>query len=278
MPTFNFSSYYLNKNLSDVDIVITVPTDSLEGGPGRQPAEQLPGHGIVLANVSCLFKAQIEQQEAKSARIILDVGHDQVIIDHMAFVYACSWGHWEFCLSHACSCQEHSVSDPACCNACAQVAAARALVQYVYTGILPEYAQHPEKEPLLVHMLHLAHLYKVVDCAVACLDALMAMQLLQLDTVHLVYSLLPEATDLPGYKSLMEHCNSHLHQLFGNLEATVANPEMLDRLHKLPHAGVLLTEINRVVVEKQHAQDGSCLSKPQLASSACPLSAARAFV
>lgn len=119
-----------------------------------------------------------------------------------------------------------------------QVPAARALVQYVYTGVLPEYAQHTELEPLIVHMLHLAHTYKVVDCAVACLKALMEMQQLQLETVHLVYSLLPEAADLSGFRSLMEHCGNHLHQLFGNLEATMGNTELLAKLHKLPHAGV----------------------------------------
>lgn len=76
MPTFNFSSYYLNKSLSDVKVVITVPDDEVV--LGRRQAEQLPGHGIVLANVSPLFKAQIEHQGAKYAQITLDVGLDQV--------------------------------------------------------------------------------------------------------------------------------------------------------------------------------------------------------
>ena len=119
-----------------------------------------------------------------------------------------------------------------------QVPAARALVQYVYTGILPEYAQHPEQEPLLVHMLHLANHYQVQDCAAACLHALMATPQLQPETVHLVYSLLSEATDLPGLAQLMEHCSNHLHQQFGNLEATMSDGDLIDKLHKLPHAGM----------------------------------------
>lgn len=118
-----------------------------------------------------------------------------------------------------------------------QVPAARAVVQYVYTGILPEYDHHPQQEPLLVHMLHLAHGYGVRDCAAACLHSLMETPQLQPETVHLVYSLLSEATDLPEFARLMEHCSNHLHQQFGNLEATMSDPEQLDNLHKLPHAG-----------------------------------------
>lgn len=82
MPTFNFSSYYLNKNLSDVAIVITVPDD--EGLLSRREAEQLPGHGIVLANVSSLFKTQIERQPAKETKITLDVQLDQVCCSYQS--------------------------------------------------------------------------------------------------------------------------------------------------------------------------------------------------
>eukprot|EP00878_Enallax_costatus_P028860 GHUV01031211.1.p3 GENE.GHUV01031211.1~~GHUV01031211.1.p3 ORF type:complete len:159 (+),score=60.57 GHUV01031211.1:869-1345(+) len=88
-------------------------------------------------------------------------------------------------------------------------------------------------------MLHLAHVYRVQDCAAACLHALMGTPQLQPETVHLVYSLLSGATDLPGFAQLMEHCSNHLHQQFGNLEATMSDLGLIDKLHKLPHAAVL---------------------------------------
>lgn len=60
MPTFNFSSYYLNPALSDVTIKI-VTDDGLQ--------EELPGHGIVLANVSMLWKQQIDEGSAITLRV-----------------------------------------------------------------------------------------------------------------------------------------------------------------------------------------------------------------
>jgi hypothetical protein len=53
MATFNFASYYMNTALSDVTIRIV----SADGSPMQA---DLPGHGILLSNVSPLFKEEIE--------------------------------------------------------------------------------------------------------------------------------------------------------------------------------------------------------------------------
>jgi hypothetical protein len=53
MATFNFAAYYMNTALSDVAIRITLT----DGSPVQA---DLPGHGILLSNVSPLFKEEIE--------------------------------------------------------------------------------------------------------------------------------------------------------------------------------------------------------------------------
>lgn len=78
MSRFDFSSFYLNTTLSDVVIVIRCKNDY-----GDVQVEELPSHGIVLANVSQLFKRQIELQSKQHALgnpaiITLDCTADQV--------------------------------------------------------------------------------------------------------------------------------------------------------------------------------------------------------
>jgi hypothetical protein len=75
MPRYDFSGYYLSTDLSDVTITISTtgtavcPTDSTTAGvqPQQQAhcQEQLPGHGIVLANVSTYFRAEIDRARAE---------------------------------------------------------------------------------------------------------------------------------------------------------------------------------------------------------------------
>jgi hypothetical protein len=55
MATFNFASYYMNTALSDVAIRIV----AADGSPVQA---NLPGHGILLSNVSPLFKEEIEEK------------------------------------------------------------------------------------------------------------------------------------------------------------------------------------------------------------------------
>jgi hypothetical protein len=55
MATFNFASYYMNTALSDVEIKIKLA----DGSPVQA---DLPGHGILLSNVSPLFKEEIEDK------------------------------------------------------------------------------------------------------------------------------------------------------------------------------------------------------------------------
>lgn len=121
-----------------------------------------------------------------------------------------------------------------------QAAAARALVQYVYQRVLPDSSQ---QQALLVHMLHLAHRFAVQSCRAACLSALMAVpqEQLQLDAIHVVFSLLSEQQDSPGFPQLLQHCLDHLQQLLGNLEATLSDQALLSRLQQLPHPGTAPT-------------------------------------
>lgn len=79
MPRYDFSGYYLNNDLSDVTITISTTgvTPTGAGRPadtptaGAQPQqqaycqEQLPGHGIVLANVSTYFRSEIDRARAE---------------------------------------------------------------------------------------------------------------------------------------------------------------------------------------------------------------------
>lgn len=55
MATFNFASYYMNTALSDVAIKIQLA----DGSPVQA---DLPGHGILLSNVSPQFKEEIEDK------------------------------------------------------------------------------------------------------------------------------------------------------------------------------------------------------------------------
>jgi hypothetical protein len=68
-PHFDFSSYYLNEQLSDVVILVRLDGDV---------KQRIPGHGVVLANASAVFRRTIELQQGRSLRIALDVGPQQV--------------------------------------------------------------------------------------------------------------------------------------------------------------------------------------------------------
>ncbi|WIA11728.1 hypothetical protein OEZ85_011823 [Tetradesmus obliquus] len=186
MATFNFASYYMNTALSDVAINIQLA----DGSPVQA---DLPGHGILLSNVSPQFKEEIQDKGA----ITLEISQEPL-----------------------------------------QAAAARALVQYVYQGVLPDSSQ---QQALLVHMLHLAHRFAVQSCRTACLSALMAVpqEQLQLDAIHVVFSLLSVQQDSPGFPQLLQHCLDHLQQLLGNLEATLSDQALLSRLQQLPHPALL---------------------------------------
>jgi hypothetical protein len=118
-----------------------------------------------------------------------------------------------------------------------QAAAARALVQYVYQGVLPDSSQ---QQALLVHMLHLSHRFAVQSCRTACLQTLMAVpqQQLQLDAVHVVFSLLSVQQASPGFPQLLQHCLDRLQQLLGDLEATLSDQSLLSCLQQLPHPGM----------------------------------------
>ncbi|KAF6265795.1 hypothetical protein COO60DRAFT_762509 [Scenedesmus sp. NREL 46B-D3] len=186
MATFNFASYYMNTALSDVTIRVTLP----DGSP-VQP--DLPGHGLLLSNVSPFFKEEIEDK----GTMTLVVGQEPL-----------------------------------------QAEAAHALVQYVYQGVLPDSSQ---QQALIVHMLHLAQVFAVQSCRAACLRALMAVQQqhLQLDAIHVAFSLLSAQSGSPGLPQLLQHCLGHLQQLLGDLEVTLSDQTLLSHLQQLPHPALL---------------------------------------
>jgi hypothetical protein len=119
------------------------------------------------------------------------------------------------------------------------------MVKYIYKGSLPITTQ----QTLLVNMLHISRKFQVTDCASACLSALMAIPQLQLDTVHLVLSLLPAdaanssaaaaATDSLDLQPLINYALDHLQQQLGDLEATFNSSQLLQGLQRLPHSALL---------------------------------------
>lgn len=99
-------------------------------------------------------------------------------------------------------------------------------------------------------MLHISRKFQVTDCASACLSALMAIPQLQLDTVHLVLSLLPAdvansstaaaaATDSRDLQPLINYALDHLQRQLGDLEATFNSSQLLHGLQRLPHSALL---------------------------------------
>jgi len=107
-------------------------------------------------------------------------------------------------------------------------------------GSLPTTTQ----QTLLVNMLHISRKFAVADCASACYSALMATRQRQLDTVHLVLSLLPiEAaaadTDSVDLRPLIKYALDHLQQQLGDLEATFNSSQLLLGLQRLPHSALL---------------------------------------
>jgi hypothetical protein len=88
-------------------------------------------------------------------------------------------------------------------------------------------------------MLHLAQRFAVQSCRTACLSALMAVpqEQLQLDAIHVVFSLMSAQQASPGFPQLLQHCLDHLQQLLGNLEATLSDQALLSQLQQLPHPG-----------------------------------------
>ena len=200
MPQYDFSSYYLNKDLADVTIVIT--TNSFNRKSAKRQRcndqghhEELPGHGIVLANVSQFFKDEIErshQRGESKPQIDLKVEPDQV-------------------------------------------AAARALIHFVYRGCLPDNTtQH-----LLVNALLLSDTYDTPACASACLAALLSIPLSRLDwqTVQQVFSLSGWQLQRPSFSLLAEQCLDRLHKDLGDLDAALSCNHMKRQLLELPFEG-----------------------------------------
>jgi hypothetical protein len=200
MPQYDFSSYYLNKDLSDVTIVITTNNFSRKSAKRQRcndqgHHEELPGHGIVLANVSQFFKDEIErshQSGIAKPQIDLRVEPDQV-------------------------------------------AAARALIHFVYRGCLPDNTnQH-----LLVNALLLSDTYDTPACASACLAALLSIPLRRLDwqTVQQVFSLSGWQLQRASFSLLAEQCLDRLNRDLGDLDAALSCNHMRHQLLDLPFEG-----------------------------------------
>jgi hypothetical protein len=65
-------------------------------------------------------------------------------------------------------------------------------------------------------------------------------QQLQLDAIHVVFSLLSAQQSSAGFPELLQHCLDHLQQMLGDLEATLSDQTLLSRLQQLPHPGMPL--------------------------------------
>lgn len=123
-------------------------------------------------------------------------------------------------------------------------------------GDLPD--PTPSQQPLLVHMLHLAHTFGVTDCRTACFNVLLQCHQLQPEPLGLAFMLLApltastaaaapahaRATAAPGpgaadFKQLLDHCLGQLQQQLGDMEAVLSCPDLVAQLHSLPLPALL---------------------------------------